>query len=157
MRIGLAAVALLLSGCHPAPRLATPDAPVRCYALEVGEWSRAWWPAAWSPPGVVRLDTAIAPGAGESERRSFALHPRAPLPNGRGGGTMWWHPLGGDSIRLFWAGDYTALDLRAVERGGELSGRVRGSTDVVAPDSMLPVAAVRGRRLECPAAAPPPA
>lgn len=147
MRI-LFALLTLLSGCHLAAPMLRTEGAIRCYALEVREWSREW-PAAWGPPAIIRLDTAVARSFGPAPRW-FVLQPDARLPNSRGGGGSAWQTIAGDSILLLWAGDYARIEMHLATDGPDLTGWVRGTTDVVERDDLLPRASVRARRMECP-------
>lgn len=146
----VAVALLLLSGCRSAAQLqGRMDSPAGCYALDIGEWSQPW-PSGWQPPEVIRLDTLpVAHGTG------FLLRPRAGLPATRSDETSSWREVSSDSIGLYWSGDYVGLNMFLERRGDELSGWVRGFTDVVRPAEMEPQASVQGRRVECPASLQP--
>ena len=149
MRLRYTLGILLLCGCQSAPRGVRVDTSTRCFALDIGEWSREW-PAAWAPPSIVRLDTAGTQAFGGMQRW-FVLEPHASLPSPRSGaGSAAWRPLGGDSIQLAWAGDFVGLQMHLASVEAGLSGWVRGHTDVAEREELLPRAPVRGRVVDCP-------
>jgi hypothetical protein len=137
-------------GCVAAPLTqSTANAAVGCYSLMIGQWSQPV--AGWRLPEVIRLDSTTSNKYPAEAREWLVLRPDAPtLSRARGGGGSTWQPVGADSIRLIWSGDYEILDARLELRNGQLQGWVHGSTDVIRPTELLPHATLSGRRVRCP-------
>lgn len=150
---GIVLVSAVAACSSAAPYLeSSARSPVGCYALELGPWSGDW-SVDWNPPEVIRLDSVPA-AVPESWGTGFRkLSPQIPaFQASRGGGLAWWTAVEGDSLRLHWVGGSMYLKMGLARHGDELEGRVQGGTDVILPADRLARAAVRGRRVRCPAA-----
>lgn len=144
----LALAACLGCAATPLPQSGV-DVPTGCYSVIVGEWSQPG--IIWRLPEIIRLDSVPSHEYSDEAREWFELRPDAPtLSNARGGGGSAWQPVGVDSVRLIWAGDYEQLEARLQLRDGRMQGLVRGSTDVIRPTELLPRAPVTARSVRCP-------
>ena len=117
-----------------------------CYSIDAAPWSPGA-PFTWRPPSVIRPTDDPAPSfAGEFRAEphipQFATAPRYIEPS--------WSRIGEDSIQIRWTNGYLLLTMHWFVGATEVTGWMRASSDVLGSIERLPVAAVRGRRADCP-------
>jgi hypothetical protein len=61
-----------------------------------------------------------------------------------------WSPTGADSVQVRWTNGYVLVSMHLSIGATEVTGWMRGSSDVMVPVKQLPVTPVFGRRTDCP-------
>ena len=121
-----------------------------CFAIALGQWNPPLRGA--NLPRQVRLDSAQSP------RR--AAHASQPLRYEPPDGSRWrragWRPLQGDSIEIYWGGDFVGIGLALGVQADSLAGRGMWTDDIVITDSLgfldrarYPNGPASARRVSC--------